>query len=212
MDQQLRLAEHLSTCVIGNTCVDTSVVWRHVSQHQGISSSILPLAQPGTVHQLGAVLDKQETGRATISLPWDMPAAGLTHPSWSSTSNTCCVPSPGAGQKWDGKVTYWAAGWSYGMGVTDCTVGCMSPLPYSHMVYAYMHPFPPAPEARLLPLLPGPTHTLYQVTVGGGLPSMTASNCAMSPTCTCMSSIVTCMDGAPGRGGKRARVENPQAS
>lgn len=94
MDQQLRLAEHLSTCIIGNTCVDTSVVWCHVSQHQGISSSILPLAQPGTAHQLGAVLDKQETGRATISLSWDMPAAGLTHPSWSSTSNICCVPSP----------------------------------------------------------------------------------------------------------------------
>lgn len=94
MDQQLRLAEHLSTCVIGNTCVDTSIMWRHVSQHQGISSSILSLAQPGTVHQLGAVLNKQETGWATISLSWDMPAPGLTHPPWSSTSNTCCVPIP----------------------------------------------------------------------------------------------------------------------
>lgn len=40
----------------------------------------MPLAQPGTVRQLGTVLDKQETGWATISLSWDMPAPELNTP------------------------------------------------------------------------------------------------------------------------------------
>lgn len=94
MDQQLRLAEHLSTCIIGNTRVDTGIVWSHVSQHQGIRSSILPLAQPGSIHQLGAVLDKQETD--PISLSWDMPAPGLTHSSWNSTSKYLLCAQPQA--------------------------------------------------------------------------------------------------------------------
>lgn len=138
VDQQLCLAEHLPACIIGNTCVDTGIVWSHVSQHQGIRSSVLPLAQPGPVHQLGVVLDEQETGWATISLSWDRPAPGLTHPSRSSTSNTCCVPSP----KWDRKVLDRAAGRGYGVGVTDCMVGFMSPLGDPHMVSRIHAPMP----------------------------------------------------------------------
>lgn len=94
MDQQLRLAEHLSSCIMGKARVDASVVWSHVSQHQGILSSILPLAQPVAVHQLVAVLNTQEADWAPISLPWEILGPGPTRSSWSSPSNTCCMPSP----------------------------------------------------------------------------------------------------------------------
>lgn len=205
MDQQLCLAEHLSTCIIGNTCVDTGIVWSHVSQHQGICRSILPLAQPGTARQLGAALDRQKIAWGTISLSWNMP-----HPSQSSPSNTCCVPRPRCKSEVDGEVLVrarevglWGGGYRLHGGVHE---------PPSTPPHGLMHTCTRAlqlPKPVSSPLLPGPTPTLYQVTMGGGWPSMTASNCAMSPTCTCTSSIVTCMDGAPGKGGKRTCVERP---
>lgn len=43
-----------------------------------------------------------------------------------------------------------------------------------------------------------PVPTRYQVTMGCGLPSMTAWNWAVLPLCACTSSMVTCMDGGPG--------------
>lgn len=104
MDQQFRLAEHLSACIMGKACVDASITWSHVSQHQGICSPILPLAQPVTAHQLAAVLDTQEAAWATISLSWEILAPGPTRPSWSSASNTCCMSSPRCRPKvgWEG--------------------------------------------------------------------------------------------------------------
>jgi hypothetical protein len=48
--------------------------------------------------------------------------------------------------------------------------------------------------------------------MGCGLPSMTASNCAVPPACTCTSSMVTCMDGGPGRDGKETCGYNALAA
>lgn len=73
-----------------NSGVDTGIVWSHVHQHQGICSSTLLLPQPGTVHQLVVVLDKQGYHQPILGCA----SPRLTHASWSSTSNTCCVPSP----------------------------------------------------------------------------------------------------------------------